>query len=221
MRSKAKRWQKSKKREVVKAFQEGQWQLFLQQGQCSQVENIWAGRQMTPHPSRAAAHWHFEQMPFSPWRTFCELMVRGRTAHPGNVELKSKNCPPTHTYPCINSGASRHCLTVRGCSHVDSAAGRCTDQPRQVSDHLATTVNEPNDTPVYAPTGMLDLHVRTKTSDTGDENKVGPLGGTLPENDQLASLEDDYSSGPQLRNQSLLRLKTERRGKTKYVVPWK
>ena len=85
--------------EVLKAFEEGQWWLFLQQGQCSQVENIWAGRQMTPHPSGAAAHWHFEQMPFPPWRTFCELMVCGRTAHPGNVELKSKNCtPPPHTH---------------------------------------------------------------------------------------------------------------------------
>ena len=160
---------------MLKAFQEGQWRLFLQQGQCSQVENIWAGRQMTPHPSGAAAHWHFEQMPFPPWRTFSELMVCGRTAHPGNVELKSKNCTPppaTHTYPCINSGASRHRLTVRGCSHVDSAAGRYTDQPRQVSDHLAITVHESSDTPVYAPTGMLDLHVRTKTPDAGDENKV-------------------------------------------------
>ena len=100
MRSKAKRRQKSKEREVLKAFQEGQWRLFLQQGQCSQVENIWAGRQMTPHPSGAAAHWHFEQMPFPPWRTFSELMVCGRTAHPGNVELKSKNCtpPPRHTH---------------------------------------------------------------------------------------------------------------------------
>jgi len=100
VRSKAKRRQKSKEREVLKAFQEGQWRLFLQQGQCSQVENIWAGRQMTPHPSGAAAHWHFEQMPFPPWRTFSELMVCGRTAHPGNVELKSKNCtpPPPHTH---------------------------------------------------------------------------------------------------------------------------
>ena len=119
------------------------------------------------------------------------------------------NPPATHTYPCINSWASRHPLTLRGCSHVDSAAGRCTDQPRQVSDHLAITVNESNDIPVYAPTGMLDLHVRTKTPDTGDENKMWPLGGTLPQNDQLASLGDGYSSGPQLRNQSLLRLKIE------------
>ena len=100
MRSKAKRRQKSKEREVLKAFQEGQWRLFLQQGQCSQVENIWAGRQMTPHPSGAAAHWHFEQMPFPPWRTFSELMVCGRTAHPGNVELKSKNCTPPPATPC-------------------------------------------------------------------------------------------------------------------------
>lgn len=179
MRSKAKRWQKFKEREVVKAFQEGQWRLFLQQGQCSQVENIWAGRQMTPHPSSAAAHWHFEQMPFPPWRTFCELMVCRRTAHPGNVELKSKNCTPPHTDPCINSGASRHPLTVMGCSHVDSAAGRGTDQPSQVSDHLAITVNESNDTPVYAPTGMLDLHLlgqrpQTQVMKTRCDHLEGP-----------------------------------------------
>lgn len=172
MRSKAKRWQKFKEREVVKAFQEGQWRLFLQQGQCSQVENIWAGRQMTPHPSSAAAHWHFEQMPFPPWRTFCELMVCRRTAHPGNVELKSKNCTPPHTDPCINSGASRHPLTVMGCSHVDSAAGRGTD-------HLAITVNESNDTPVYAPTGMLDLHLlgqrpQTQVMKTRCDHLEGP-----------------------------------------------
>ena len=197
MRSKAKRWQKFKEREVVKAFQEGQWRLFLQQGQCSQVENIWAGKQMTTHPS-SAAHWHFEQMPFPPWRTFCELMVCGRTAHPGNVELKSKNCTPhipVHQFWGLQAPSD--------CGGLFSCRLCCWKR------HWPA---EPNIWPLGNHSKWIQWHsslcthrdawptpVRAKTPDTGDENKVWPLGGTLPKNDQLASLEDDYSSGPQLQ----------------------